>query len=123
MQSLNLERFPCFNRQETLQAINRLIEFHDSLMAHHLTSASGCSLDEAISLLMYLSSYDLAEPFLLVYHTLDEADPPVAILARKIKEGPPKLPIICVVCGREIENEDELLFDFSFKLNKKFQLI
>jgi len=92
---------------------------HSGLMPHQIASATGCSLDEAMSLLLHLSTLDIAKAKTLVYHINDNTDPPVSILTRNLNEGPPELPLVCPICGQDIENYEELLFDFIFILNTK----
>lgn len=119
MEIVSLERFHCFSNEASVLALNRLVEAHSVLMPHQIAVATGCNLDEAMSLLLHLYVLSVASPKTIVYHILDETDPPVSILLRDLKEGPPELPFICPVCNQEVDSYDELNFDFVFILNTK----
>jgi hypothetical protein len=116
---LSLSRFHCFSKSSTLLKLNSLAEIHDSLMPHQVASATGCELDDAMALLLFLSTISVVQAKLFVYHIFDTNDPPVSIYVSDIAKGPPKLPIICENCGQTIESYDELSFDFVFLFKKK----
>src|SRR5688572_20352237 len=116
---LNLNRFRCFSNSNALLKLNDLAEVYESLMPHQVASATGCELDEAMALLLFLTSMSVVQAKLFVYHITDTSDPAVPIYVSDIAKGPPKLPIICDICGQTIESYDELSFDFVFLFKKK----
>ena len=123
MKTLSLRRYACFSSSKSLQNLNHLVEIHSNLMPHQVASATGCSLNEAMAMLIFLFTRSLAEVFLLVYHNSDQVDPPTPILARSILEGLPDLPITCDVCGKEIEHRSDLSYDFLFKIIEKVRFV
>ncbi len=108
-----------FNDQASLAKLNRLLSIHENLMPHQLAAATGCNLDEAMQVLMYLFYLRLARLYLLVYH-ISHSEP---VLKRSIFDGFPELPIICPSCELEIIKEDELEYDFLFSLLDKIEFI
>jgi hypothetical protein len=116
MRTVRLNSFPYFDNSKALEDLNRLVELYDNLMPHQVAAATGCRLQDAMGVLMLLVSHSLAEAVLLVYHISDPIDPLVPFLSRSIYDGLPTPPLLCDVCGNEIETADELTYDFSFKL-------
>lgn len=121
MKAISLEHFPYFNDDRPLQQLNRLVEIKADLMPHQVAVATGCSLDEAMGILLLLFNSSLVEALLLVYHN-DHLDAP-PILARNILDGPPLLPFTCDICQNEIKHRDELSYDFLFKKASNIQFI
>lgn len=119
MEVLSLSRFRCFSNSSTLLKLNSLAEIHDSLMPHQVASATGCELNDAMALLLFLSTISVVQAKSFVYHIADTSDPPVPIDVSDITKGPPKLPFVCENCGQTIESYDELSFDFVFLFKKK----
>ena len=119
VETVSLTQFQRFRSAKSLSILNKLIETHSNLMAHQVAAATGCDLDTAMALLLHLSALAAVSPKTLVYHRMDDTDPPTPILSIEISAGPPKLPFICPICNQSIENYDELTFDFVFILNKK----
>jgi hypothetical protein len=114
-QALSLKRFPSIRGENSLQSLNRLVELNELLMPHQVASATGCTLDEAMKLLMFLASIDIVETFLLVYHLNEDTETISPVMMRPLNEGPPKLPFICNKCGQQITNQNELSYDFIFR--------
>jgi hypothetical protein len=112
MKAINLKRFPYFNKDRPLRELNHLAEIHDNLMPHQVAAATGCSLDEAMGVLLLLVDRALVEAFLLVYHN---AHPDIPVLARSMLEGFPTPPLTCKICEKDIEQGTELSYDFLFK--------
>jgi hypothetical protein len=119
MEVLSIKQFQCFNSSNKLDRLNNLVYLHNSLMPHQVAAATGCDLDDAMGLLLYLSSLSLVKPKLLVYHTNDLIDPPNYILSRDIELGFPELPFVCSECGETIESYEYLRFEFAFILKEK----
>jgi len=88
-------------------------------MPHQVASATGCTLDEAMKLLMFLASIDIVETLLLVYHLNENTETPSPIMMRPLNEGPPKLPFTCDECGQQIANQNELSYDFIFRFKHR----
>jgi hypothetical protein len=82
-------------------------------MPHSVANATGCSLKQAMELLLSLSDQYIVEPYLLVYHGTHPGDPP--ILARNMLDGFPSLPFACDLCEEKVNSRDELQYDFLFK--------
>ena len=118
MQTINLTSFPCLGKEAQLQSLNNLVDISDSLMPHQIAVATGCSIDEALAVLLLLLRLSTVKGFLLVYHSGHEDNNP-PIMARNIFDGLPILPFICEVCQKEIINANELSYDFLFKLIEK----
>ena len=79
-------------------------------MPHVVASATGCRLEEAMALLIFLYG------FILVYHSKHQD---FYFARRPLKEGLPSArEIFCQVCEENIEDELELLYDFEFVINK-----
>ena len=122
METVSLRHFPYFNNDKPLQELNHLVDVHgNNLEAHQVAAATGCRLDEAMGILLLLFNSSLAEAFLLVYHN-DHADGP-PILARRILDGLPPLPFTCDICQGEIENREELSYDFLFKMADSIRFV
>jgi hypothetical protein len=119
MEVLSIKQFRCFNSATRLERLNDLVDLHNHLMPHQIAAATGCGVNDAMGLLLHLSTLSLAKPRLLVYHTTDVIDPPNYILSRDIALGFPELPFECGECGETIESYDELRFEFSFTLIEK----
>jgi len=116
MKILNLKHFLSFRQERTLNNLNELVERQKELMPHQVAVASGCTVDEAMGILMLLTVDKMAEAYLLIYHILDDTDPPVPILARRLTDGFPEIPFVCDNCEREITDTNELRYDFLFKI-------
>ena len=85
-------------------------------MPHVVASATGCRLEEAMALLIFLYDKSLANGFILVYHSKHQD---FYFARRPLKEGLPSArEIFCQVCEENIEDELELLYDFEFVINK-----
>lgn len=116
-QTVKLHKPACLADTNNLQVFNRLVDTRSTLMPHEVSTGIGCSLVDAMQLLLLLYDQGHAEPFLLVYHK-DHLDSP--IVARQLADGFPSLPFICELCDQEISTRDSLMFDFLFKL--EFQI-
>jgi hypothetical protein len=82
-------------------------------MPHEIAAATGCTLAEAMGLMLLFLGRSHVVARLLVYHNRHPEGPP--ILARSILEGPPTLPFDCDVCDERIECKDDLSYDFLFE--------
>jgi hypothetical protein len=122
MKIINLSKFPCLSKEKQLQQINDLIKINDTLMPHQVATATGCGIEEALALLLFLYSLSISNSKLLIYHNNHlENNPP--IFAREIKEGLPELPFICDICQTEVQSPDELSYDFLFRLNEEIHFV
>ena len=88
-------------------------------MPHQIAVATGCDLVDALGILLILQSRSLAEGFLLVYH--DQEEPPSMV--RRLTEGLPRLPLVCDVCGEEIQVQESLSYDFLFEHSKDLEFV
>lgn len=121
MKYLSLKGYRCLNNNESVQALNRLVETRANLMPHEVASATGCDIAEAMSVLMLMYAQSLADAFLLVYHVADETNPPAPFMARSIELGLPEVPLICENCDHEIQRRTELSYDFLFKITNEIR--
>ena len=110
---VNIGKFPYFKDTARLQRLNRQVKLHSDLMPHQISTATGCTLKEAMVILMLLYHKNLVELFLVIYH-ISEPDSP--ILIRKIDEGLPSLPFLNPLDETEITDSNEITYDFLFKL-------
>lgn len=123
MKTLNLKHFPSFKREGILKNLNELVEHQKELMPHQVAVAAGCTLDEAMGILMLLTADEMAEAYLLVYHTTHDNSSQAPIMARKLTEGFPETPFTCDDCGQEINSTHNLRYDFLFKIKEDMQFI
>lgn len=123
MSRLNLARFPRLSEQRAVETLNRLTKYNRRLMLHQVAVATACSTAEAMGMVYLLLDQKDAEAFILVYHTSDLTDPPVHSLRRPIAEGLPSLPLVCNICGNEIESPAELAFDLEFRVAEDIEFV
>jgi hypothetical protein len=119
VQNVELRKPACLADPDKLLIFNRLAETKLAFMPHEVSTTIGCSLIEAMQLLLLLYDRGHAEPFLLVYHK-DHLDGPVT--ARRLIDGFPDLPFNCELCDQEIDTRESLLFDFLFKLKSQINI-
>ena len=115
MSVINLSSLAFFNKKRT-ELLNDLVSVNKQLMPHIVASAIGCRLEEAMTLLIFLYDKNLANGFILVYHSKHQD---FYFARRPIKEGLPKVSeIYCQVCEENIEDDIDLLYDFEFVINQ-----
>ena len=119
---VELSKASCFAERARLERLRELVETHRDLMPHQLAAATGCSLEEAMYLLMLLYDQHQAEPCLLVYHRSSD-HPNVPIDSLRLTQGPPSLPLTCSVCNGEITDPDDLSYDFLFLLRTDLDFV
>jgi hypothetical protein len=90
-------------------------------MPHSIGGATGCTLNEGMQILMLLFHLHWAEISLLVYHSKHVDSPPID--ERTLSEGFPTLPFLCSECSEEIVSENELSYDFLFRVQPGIQFI
>ena len=81
-------------------------------MPHAIAIATGCRLEEAMTILLFLYGKSLVDGFILVYHAshLDNY-----FEKRKMSEGLSlRKAYPCPVCELPHTKQDELYFDFEF---------
>lgn len=61
MEVLSLNRFRCFSNSNNLLKLNDLAEVNESLMPHQVASATGCELDDAMALLLFLTTISVVQ--------------------------------------------------------------
>jgi hypothetical protein len=91
-------------------------------MAHEISGATGCSLQEATGLLLLLLNRGLMGAQILVYHNTHLHDP-VSFAAIDLFEGFPALPIQCPVCDQILTMQEELAYDFLFTKIMDIELV
>jgi hypothetical protein len=82
-------------------------------MPHQLAAMLGVRYADAISILNVLSTHKLSENQLLIYHICDPEVPAGAI---PYGDGFPNLPWSCPLCGKDVEDPDELSYDLLAKV-------
>lgn len=111
MSTMNLTNLGLFSKEQAV-LLNDLVAVNKQLMPHVVATATGCSLEEAMALLIFLYDKNVVDGFVLVYHSKHQD---FYFAKRTIKEG---LPILnetyCQVCEENIDDELELLYDFEF---------
>lgn len=116
---MNLGNLNFFNK-ERITRLNNLIAVNNHLMPHVVASGTGCSLDEAMTFLVFLYAKKKANGYILIYHA-EHLDFPFE--KRLLIDGLPKGEVFCNVCEETIL-ENDLLYDFEFVLvqNTMFEL-
>lgn len=116
MRRLQAPPFPCLSNPKALEAVNRLLAIHSSLALSQVTSVTQCPSTQAMGILLYLEGKGVIESRLLVFHVLDDADPPVPIMGRSLRSGPPTLPFACEQCDRTIDDLSEIRYEYEFRV-------
>lgn len=119
MTKVNISKFKCFTESGRLDKLNAFFDERTEAMPREIAAQTGCGLREAMSLLMFLFHLYLAEAFILVYHN---EHPETPISKRSLIGGLPTLPMQCEDCDDEIENPDQLSYEFWFKFKSKISL-
>ncbi len=119
MARVDLSALDCFRDRERIGRLISYVEVNDSLMPHSIAAATGCSLEEALTLLLMLYGKYLVDGYVLVYHS---AHPDFPIDRRPIGEGlPPQESYTCPVCEMTELGSSEMLFDLEFRLIKQVE--
>lgn len=115
MSTMNLTNLGLFSTKQ-ITLLNDLVAVNKQLMPHVVASATGCRLEEAMSLLIFLYDKNVVDGFVLVYHIKHQD----YYFARyPLKDGLPKANVIvCQICEENIENQSDLLYDFEFVVNQ-----
>lgn len=117
---VDLSKFKCFRDNRRITRLNRLVVLHDELMPHQVAISTGCSLIEAMEILLLLFHKELVEAYLLTYHKYHPEVPERTI---PLVEGFPLLPIVCRICEQPITTIDDLTFGFIFRITTPLQFI
>ncbi|MCP4423424.1 MAG: hypothetical protein GY803_02930 [Chloroflexi bacterium] len=117
--TVNLSNFPYFSNPQYLEELNRHIKLHDDFMPHQISGAIGCSLKDALGILILLYFMALGELYLLVYHQ-DNLE--VYIEKRKFSEGHPKIPFVNPLTDLTVNSLSELEYDIQFDLNDDVEI-
>jgi len=116
MLKVNLASLDFFSKKQ-VSLLNDLVAINKQLMPHVVAGATGCRLEEAMALLIFLYDKDLADGYILTYHSKHQD---FYFMKRPLKEGLLKIDsLFCQVCEEKIENENDLLYDFEFVINKE----
>jgi uncharacterized protein YebE (UPF0316 family) len=113
MTEVDLSNLHCFDNDLIISRLNRFIDINESLMPHSIAIATGCKLEEALTLLFTLYDKYLVEGYLLLYHKA-HLDFPFEI--RNLSEGIPQKSISCSICETTDIPREEIFYDFEFKL-------
>jgi hypothetical protein len=115
MLTVDLTSLSFFSKKQAI-LLNDLVAVNKQLMPHVVAGATGCRLEEAMALLIFLFDKNLANGFVLIYHSKHQD---FYFMRHPLKDGLPKVDkIFCQVCEENIEDESELLYDFEFVINK-----
>lgn len=113
IQVVNLDNFSYFQNSEVLAKLNKHLALHDDFMLHQIASATGCTLDDAMRVLLYLYHLKLVQVYLVVY-TVDDPESP--ILIRDFQQGYPDIPFQNPVTEEWVDSYQQLSFEFLFRL-------
>lgn len=101
-----------FRDKKRVALLNAFLEVNLSMMPHSIAVATGCSVDEALKLLLLLYSHYLVEGYLLLYH-VEHLDLPFE--RRVLHKGlPPSEPITCSICEKSDIPDSDIYFDLEF---------
>ena len=110
-----------FLNPEARDKLNERLRVKDErLMPHALAILLGIEYSESIALLADLKSAGVCENRLLIYH-LCELGVPGGSIPYGI--GFPELPWFCPLCEKQVENYEELAFDFEAIVTNPSELI
>jgi hypothetical protein len=123
MRILDIHKLSCFNDPERVKNLNRLIVTNPDLMPHQVAIATGCSIEQAMQVLMLLYDQYLANAFTLIYHKSHPEAPPALALQVDIAEGIPHFPIRCPICDEVIASSSDVTYGFLFVLKEKVRFI
>ena len=113
---INLRRIPYFRDNPiVVQRLTAHFQIHHDFMVHQLAIATGCKLEEALSICFLLYHHNQAEIYIL-YSRDDLAINP--FWKSKLSEGYPSLPLYSVDNDVEIESLDGVKYDFWLVLNQ-----
>ena len=113
MQTIDLSNLSWFSDKQ-IADLNRFIKINTSLTPHAIAVATGCRLEEAMALLLFLYGKSMVKGYLLVYH---KTHPDFQIEKRDLREGlPSSSNYLCSVCDGLALVEEDMLFDFEFSL-------
>lgn len=108
--------FPYFSSEDRIQQLNRIVRLHTELSPQVIMTATGCSFQQALQILLVLFELELAEAFILVYL---RDDPDVYIAKRHIRDGPPKFPFQYDHGDQVVNDPNEVLYGFEFDISTK----
>lgn len=90
------------------------------IMPHDLAVRLGITRSDALTVLAILEGDGMCSMKLLVYHKCEPDNPAGAI---PYGQGFPNLPWLCPLCEEEVDNYDDLLFDFIAEINQAIEFI
>jgi hypothetical protein len=115
MPTVNLANLGLFSPKQAV-LLSDLVAVNKYLMPHIVAGATGCQLEEAMSLLISLYDRSLADGFILVYHSKHQD---YYFEKWPLQKGLPSIHgFFCQVCEEDIIDASELLYDFEFVINK-----
>ena len=117
---INLTSFPYFKEKASLKKLNRHVRLHRDFMMHQLASATGCSLPDAMGIILLLYAKQLGDIQVAIYHKDDLSTP---MFVKRAEEGPPKIPFINPLNESEIGSREELAYDFILKLHSGIEIM
>jgi len=120
---VDIRKIPCFSDRNRIAVLNRLVVTNPDLMPHQVAAATGCTLEDAMQVLMLLYDLHLVEAFTLVYHSVHPDAPPAQALRMDISDGLPSFPIQCPLCEEKIDSPSEVTYGFLFVLNEDVQFV
>jgi hypothetical protein len=80
--------------------------------ASQLAQSTKIPYQTALSILVLLRMYKLAEQKIVVYHSCDDFFTPADYIP--LSMGFPQMPWTCPLCDDDVEDERELLYEFTF---------
>lgn len=120
MLKVNLSNLHFLDKTKTAN-LNHFVVVNESLMPHSIAIATGCSLKEATTILLFLYGRSFVDGYILVYH-ISHLD--TYFEKRKLRDGfSPRKDYICPVCELQHDNQDELFFDLEFHASSEIEFV
>lgn len=115
MKIIQISKFKYFSTEKNFSRLKDIFSRHRMVEPYQLAVATGCSLEEATAILLYLFQKDIGKIYILVFHNVHLDKPHIE--KRSLESGYPKLPILCDICDEQISDEEELSYDLSFEFS------
>ncbi|GAA5531247.1 hypothetical protein Hgul01_05072 [Herpetosiphon gulosus] len=103
MITLNLHNYQYFDRNpEAVKAINKLFLLQRSIEPRQISSSVGCTFSDSLDILFTIYAKELAIIRVRLYHRLHD----FPIYELPMENGPPKFPVFCGECEKDIYMEE-----------------
>ena len=106
--TINLSKLHFFNNLQAIEKLKGHFSLHRDFMVHQIAVATGCPLDQALTICLLLYYYNQAEIYILLYRQDLEFNP---IYKTKLSDGMPKVPFYSEENDLDIESLDHITYD------------